>query len=148
MTRNRILTLVGALALSGACVAQAISPAPQLPWWLQEDVRVEGPLQLGQRVTLEGGQMRICRTLINGSASNIMIGRFSATGDDFGQLLTFVLDGSGYPITEGAGAGHPSFQPPPEIRSPNDLQTLPPERGCRTATCCWRFRAGHRIFGS
>jgi hypothetical protein len=133
MTRDRILTLVGALALSGACVARTVFPAPQLPWWLREDVRIEGPLQLSLRVTLEREQIRICRTLTNGSASNMVIGRFSATGDDFGQLLTFMLDASGYPIAEGSRLGHGAFQAPPEIRSLDDLQTLAP--GAHVSNC-------------
>lgn len=133
MALGRVLLLAGALALSAACVAQGVFTAPQLPWWLRDNVGANGPLQLSQRVTLEGEQIRVCRTLTNVSASNLVIGRVSATGDDYGQLLTFVLDGSGLPIAPDNGAGHPSFRPPPEIRSLNEVQILSP--GIQVSNC-------------
>lgn len=113
MALLRTLVLIGAMAFPVGGQARTVSVAPDLPWWLREEVRAEGPLQLSLHATRDRHGVRVCRTLVNTSfSSGLVVRRIEPTGGDSG-LLSFILDEAGNPIRPDDNLSHSLFIPPP-----------------------------------
>lgn len=106
------LVRVAVLTLLSSCAVDR-SDARNLPPWLVEGTQAGDELTLRQTVTFENTGITVCRTLINASSAEQVIGRVTPAGDNSEQLLTFFLDEQGLPLRDDVGIAHPSFQPPP-----------------------------------